>query len=58
VVGISPQALRNIDTVIGMAGGADKIEAITGALRGGFINILVTDELTAERVLEHSSKSA
>jgi len=56
VVGISPQALRNIDTVIGVAGGTEKIEAITGALRGGFINVLVTDELTAERVLEHSPR--
>jgi DNA-binding transcriptional regulator LsrR (DeoR family) len=52
VIGISPQALSRIETVVGVAGGAVKTEAILGALRGGFVNVLITDEKAAEAVLE------
>jgi len=34
-----------------VAGGEAKAEAILGALRGGHINILVTDDVTASKVL-------
>ena len=34
-----------------MAGSPAKIEAILGALRGGWVNQLVTDSSTAEAVL-------
>lgn len=37
--------------VIAVAGGPDKREAILGALRGRFANVLVTDEETAEGLL-------
>jgi deoxyribonucleoside regulator len=37
--------------VIGVAGGADKHEAILGAMRGRFVNVLVTDEDTATALL-------
>jgi DNA-binding transcriptional regulator LsrR (DeoR family) len=33
--------------VIGVAGGLHKVEAIKGALRGGYIHSLITDEKTA-----------
>jgi len=33
--------------VIGIAGGAHKVEAIKGALRGDYIHCLITDEKTA-----------
>ena len=51
IVGIELQALHGIEQVIGVAGDQAKAEAILGALRGGHINILVTDDVTASKVL-------
>ncbi|WP_293174675.1 sugar-binding transcriptional regulator [Oceanithermus sp.] len=51
VIGIDHEALRNIDTVIGVAGGSVKAQAIYGALKGGYVNVLITDEAAARRVL-------
>ncbi len=45
---------RDLDRVpvrIGVAGGAAKVRPILGALRGGLVTILVTDQRTAEGVL-------
>ncbi|MGA2478547.1 MAG: sugar-binding transcriptional regulator [Spirochaetia bacterium] len=51
VIGIDPQQLKKIPTRIGVAAGALKAEAILGAVRGGWINILITDEEAALRLL-------
>jgi deoxyribonucleoside regulator len=51
IVTIDVAALRRIPRVVGVAVGAAKAEAILGALRGGLINILVTDDATARDVL-------
>ena len=51
IVGIELQALHDIDRVIGVAGGEAKAGAILGALRGGHVNVLVTDDAAASRVL-------
>jgi len=40
--------------VMGVAGGLEKAEAILGALRGRFLNVLVVDSLTAEEVLKRA----
>jgi len=48
---ISKKDLAGIPTRIGIAGGSGKIDAILGALRGKYINILVTDDNTAREVL-------
>ena len=53
-IGVSPEGLREIPLRLGVAGSLEKAAAIHGAIRGGFINILVTDSLTAFRVLELS----
>jgi len=37
--------------VVGVAGGRRKTAAIRGALQGGWINVLITDRGTAERLL-------
>lgn len=37
---------------LGVAGGLDKAEAIAGALRGGYLDVLVTDEDVAELLLD------
>ena len=39
--------------VIGVAGGADKLDGLRGALRGRILNGLITDELTARALLGH-----
>jgi DNA-binding transcriptional regulator LsrR (DeoR family) len=52
LVTIQPEELLNIPVRIGVAGGAGKVDAILGALRSGYINELVTDTVTARRVLE------
>jgi len=51
VVGISLEQLHALDGVIGVAGGVEKVSAILGALRGGYLNVLITDEATAQVVL-------
>ncbi|MEN3185200.1 MAG: sugar-binding transcriptional regulator [Atribacterota bacterium] len=51
-IAIPLEDLRKMPNVIGLAGGPHKIEAILGALRGGFVKILITDEETARNVLE------
>jgi len=56
VVGIDIESLKEIKCVIGVAGGILKAPAILGALRGGFVDILVTDEEAAEEVLRLDEK--
>ncbi|NLZ53173.1 MAG: sugar-binding transcriptional regulator, partial [Thermoanaerobacteraceae bacterium] len=51
VIGISIDKLKAIPNVVGVAGGVEKQQAILAALRGGYINVLVTDEKTAEFLL-------
>jgi len=51
IVGIELEALHHIEQVIGVAGGEAKAEAILGALRAGHVNVLVTDDATARKVL-------
>lgn len=38
---------------VGVAGGRAKVQAILGALRGGLVNVLVTDSVTACALLEN-----
>ena len=51
VIGVTLTQLRAATRRIGVAGGASKYVAIRAALRGGWINILVTDVRTAERLV-------
>jgi DNA-binding transcriptional regulator LsrR (DeoR family) len=57
LVVISERDLIKIPVRIGVAGGAGKVIPILGALRGGFVNVLVTDAATAAKVLELETKS-
>jgi DNA-binding transcriptional regulator LsrR (DeoR family) len=52
IVGIELEALHGIEQVVGVAGGEAKAETILGALRGGHVNVLVTDDVTAHKVLQ------
>lgn len=51
LVGVTLDDLRRAPLVVASAGGEEKAAAVLGALRGGLIGGLVTDERTAERVL-------
>ena len=57
IVTIRLEDLKNHHMVIGVGGGKGKEKSVLGALRGGFIDILVTDLETAERVLELADKT-
>ena len=47
--------LKHMRFVVGLAGGDHKVEAIKGALRGGYLHALITDERTAAKLLEKES---
>jgi deoxyribonucleoside regulator len=51
IVGIELEALHEVGQVIGVAGGEAKAAAILGALRGGHVHVLVTDDAAARKML-------
>ena len=51
-IGMGLQELRQMPHVIGVAAGAAKAAAIRAALRGGYLDALVTDAETAELLLD------
>lgn len=51
VIGIEAASLKAVSRVVGVAGGRKKIPAILAALRGGWINVLITDLRAAESLL-------
>lgn len=51
-VGLTLEDLKACPTSALVAGGEEKVLAIRGALRGGFVNVLITDAATAARLLE------
>jgi len=52
IIGISLDELKKIPRVVGVTGGPHKQESLLGALRGDLVNVIVTDNLTAKKVLE------
>ena len=54
--GINPEHLQDMVKknirVIGVASGLNKVEALKIAVLGGFINMLITDEMTAIQMLK------
>jgi len=52
VVGIGPDMLTRVPRRVGVAGGLHKVPAIRGALRGGWVNVLITDLSAASALLE------
>ncbi len=59
VVGIPLESLKSgKKTVVAVAGGAAKVAAIAGAIRGDLVDVLVTDERTARSLLKLEAKEA
>jgi lsr operon transcriptional repressor len=52
LIAVRIDKLKNMEHVIGIAGGEHKVDAIKGALNGRYIHSLITDEKTALRLLE------
>ena len=55
VISMGLDQLRRVQRCVGIAGGERKWQAIRGAIRGGWIHVLVTDSLVARRLLNDSS---
>jgi DNA-binding transcriptional regulator LsrR (DeoR family) len=51
VIGVTLDQLARTDRSVGVAGGGRKYEAIRGALLGRWVNVLITDHVTAERLI-------
>ena len=51
VISMELSQLKQVRRVVGIAGGKRKTAAIRGALAGGWINTLITDRSTAERLI-------
>lgn len=56
-IAIEEKMLKAIPTRIGLAGGMEKADAILGACRGRYINILVTDLDTARALLRRKGET-
>ncbi len=50
-IGISLDELRTREYVIAVAGGSDKVLPLLGVLRSGVVNFVITDHVTAARIL-------
>lgn len=51
IIGLTWENLTRIRPVVAVAGGHDKAAPVLGALRTGCLNVLITDERTARKVL-------
>jgi DNA-binding transcriptional regulator LsrR (DeoR family) len=52
VIGVDYDVLTEIPRVVGIAGGEEKFEAILGAVHGKLINTLITDHVTAQKLID------
>jgi deoxyribonucleoside regulator len=51
IVGVDLTDIKNAAISIGVAGGSDKVAPLLGAIRGNFINVLISDEQTVHSIL-------
>jgi DNA-binding transcriptional regulator LsrR (DeoR family) len=51
VIGIDLETLRRVQRSVALCGGKKKFPAILGALRGQWVNTLITDQYTAQRLV-------
>jgi DNA-binding transcriptional regulator LsrR (DeoR family) len=58
VIGIDLAMLKSAPRVVGVAGGESKIPAILASLKGKWINVLITDRCTAERLTSFTSPNS
>lgn len=58
VIGMRLEQLQRVPRSVGLAGGSRKLHAIRGALLGRWLNVLITDRLTAQGLINLASESA
>ncbi len=51
VIGIELESLRRVQRSVALCGGKKKFPAILGALRGQWVNTLITDQYAAQRLV-------
>ena len=56
VIGMELEQLRKVKRSVGIAGGAQKLAAIRGAVRGGVINVLITNSFTAQALISPEAR--
>lgn len=52
VIGLNLDEIRKIPEVIGIVEGSYKLESIEAALQGGYLDVLITDDRTAQELVE------
>ena len=52
IIGMTLEQIKRVPKVVGVSGGPQKVAAIRAALAGQLINVLITDSVTAEKLLE------
>lgn len=57
LISTSLEQLKSLENTVGVAAGENKSKAILAALRGGYLDVLITDEDTASSVLELSKEN-
>ncbi len=57
IMGITLEELKKVPEVIGIAGGKEKRAAVYGAIKGGYIDSLITDISIASYLLEKKEES-
>ena len=48
------EQIKKVPKVVGVSGGPQKVAAIRAALKGRLVNVLITDSVTAEKLLEEA----
>lgn len=54
ILGITTEQLRNVEHVVAVAGGPDKVAAIAAALEAEIVDVLITDRTTADALVKQS----
>ncbi len=55
VIGMALEQLKKVPRTVGMAGGKRKFAAIKGALEGKLVHVLITDHISAQRLVKTKS---
>jgi DNA-binding transcriptional regulator LsrR (DeoR family) len=56
IIGIELEKLRNLEYSVGVAESTEKVPSMLSALRGKYINVLITTDETAKALLELDSQ--
>ncbi len=55
VIAVGIEAMRAFSIMIGVAAGPHKVDPLIGAIRGGMLNVVVTDEKAAREMISRAS---